>query len=246
MEFLQASRLDRADTSLSAALLKFRISCSVLQALESLHYQGISDHAPLGVRISIKAKTTSGTHARPRLWCSTPAFKERLDLLIKKVFRDDMDHFHRLRTHKILFREAAFHARDALNFTGNKEFESRRLVFESMTRAIWFNDVRLATRLINATKIAPQYLRIDSKSVSAIDPLSFEQADISEKREFYRREECQLRDLLRMSESINEKPQLQSRLKASRRLQSVWWPAGRKIHLYGLRVDTEDGSQHCC
>ena len=244
VESLRLSRIDKGFTSFARSLLiRMRITATVLAAPDTLHYAQISDHAPIEFNFDSMPTQPGKMHPIPKQWCSSPLFSKQLKHLTDLILDDDMEPFHRLATHKILIREAANRTRDALCFRDDKGNETSRLVFESMARAIWFNNRSLAQKLIDHTAIGPSFLKIEHMQVSPIDPIAFEQAYRFEKSAHLKRTTTELRSQINATDSANERKQLKGRLQAARRKQTTWWKKAPKLKLFGLQLKNEDEQQ---
>ena len=85
---------------------------------------------------------------------------------------------------KECIREAAFFTRDTLNFSDQGGRENRRLTLESLARAIWHNNLKLAQKLLNTTLLAKECIGIVLGKIVVLDPPAFEEMYRIE-REFY-------------------------------------------------------------
>ena len=233
------THLDRIWTTWPRSwIIKLDIRANVCGAPEALHNHGISDHSPLELYIAhLPNKPEKSTSfSIPRHWCKSQAFADRLNFLTIRILKDSMLPFERLDAHKICIYEAAKHARDLENFSDSQGTESRRLVFESMARAIWSNDLRAAKKLISKTEVGRKNLKIENGRVLPIDFKSFEENFAWEKQEHFERERQNLNKSISQAKSINKKKQLKGRIQAARRKSATWWPKSSRLYLKGVRV----------
>ena len=80
------------------------------------------------------------------------------------------DILEQLPTIKECIREAAFFTRDSLNFLDSGGRENRRLTLESISRAVWNEDVGLARKLLDTTKLAREHIKIAANRINILDP----------------------------------------------------------------------------
>ena len=171
------SKLDRIfGTVVGSFAAKFIMRSDVATSPESLYYREISDHAPLILSISVRAKTAKQPRKTlPKHWTSGPVFQGRLNLLIAHIRPLELPISQQLTTIKSCIHEAALFTRDSLMFSDTGGREQKRLVLESMARAVWNNDCKLARVLLKVTTLAALHLQIVDGSVSCLDPPSFEE-----------------------------------------------------------------------
>ena len=203
---------------------------------ESLYYREISDHAPLILSISVKAKTAKQPgKTLPKHWTSGPVFQGRLNLLIAHIRPLELPISQQLTTIKSCIHEAALFTRDTLMFSDTGGREQKRLVLESMARAIWNNDCKLARVLLKVTTLATLHLQIVDGSVSCLDPPSFEELYREEKEHYHSQNISKATEALQGA-NILDTAKLKGKMRAARRQMTVFWPRRPFISLQGLRV----------
>ena len=77
---------------------------------------------------------------------------------------------------KACIKDAALYTRDALNFHDTGGRENRRLTLESISRAIWNEDLVLARKLLATTALAKEHIQIQDNRVCIINPPVLEEA----------------------------------------------------------------------
>eukprot|EP00959_Pyramimonas_sp_CCMP1952_P395712 8291498-Pyramimonas_sp.AAC.1 len=77
-------------------------------------------------------------------------------------------------------REAARRVRDSIFKHGAHDNDSNLLIFRSIARAVWRDDIKLAERLIASSPLAAERLIITSTSVSLSNPSDFAEAFAAE------------------------------------------------------------------
>lgn len=149
IETLTVTRLDRVYTSLPASLLiKLGVSVAIAHSPEGLHYERISDHAPLDITFAPKHLGGTLPSCLPKAWCSGHVFERSLAQYVQYINLDSMHPLERISVYKKCIRAAALHTRDVTSFTDKKGVETSRLVLESVSRALWQNNCSLARKLL--------------------------------------------------------------------------------------------------
>ena len=239
---LSAARLDRGYITVpGSGLIKLQLTAAVLGSPEGYHYNGVSDHAPVIFGFHKNDTVKKGVTALPKAWVSTKAFKDRLQLLYDKFNFAEMEATQALKLYKACIRNAAFHSRDTLKIANGKGLESKRLVLESLSRAIWNNDVRLANRLLRTSDLARQHLDTSQGVVRILNPPAFEVEYADEKRAYLEKSQSNLTQQLRSSTSLCERSKLKSRIQCAKRMASLWWKRAPRLLLRGLRVEGPSG-----
>eukprot|EP00959_Pyramimonas_sp_CCMP1952_P250819 5242638-Pyramimonas_sp.AAC.1 len=88
-----------------------------------------------------------------------------LDALISRSDIDRLAPTPRWRELKMLMREAARAARNRLTRLGTPPLEARRMIFRSVARAVHFDNLDLARKLLSKAAIARDLLRIEEGPV---------------------------------------------------------------------------------
>ena len=238
VESLKLTKIDRGFTSLPGSLMiKLNAMATVTDAPDTLHYAGISDHAPVSVSLSPAGLQKSRTATISKCWCKTEQYATRLRLLLQLVCIDELPPTSRLKTLNACIWSAARHARDCIQFGDQDDKEGRRMVMESMARAVWRNDVRLARRLLSSSELARSFISVSDGKVAPLSFCAFEQIYASEKMSYLERVRSKL-SLQVASAPLCRKKQLKSQIQAARRQQSIWFRSSRRLVLFGIRVSS--------
>ena len=144
----------------------------------------IPDHAPVMLCISERSKSAGIKCSLPKLWVTGPIYESRIAFLIDRIKPLTLPPLEQLPAIKECIRSAAFFTRDSLNFADAGGRESRRLTLESLARAVWHNDSKLARKLLDTTVLAKQHTDIISGKIVVLDPPLFKEAYRIE-REYY-------------------------------------------------------------
>ena len=105
--------------------------------------------------------------AHPSLGCKHPTFKYHLDSLIDSAMVLDLEVSQQLIIYKKCLKEAAKRVRGECLFLDSQGAISAKLVLSSVSRALWFNNLTLAARLIRFPPIAEDLIFIDNGLVCA-------------------------------------------------------------------------------
>lgn len=168
------SRIDRVWVfGLSNMLIKLQIRSHVLSTPEDYYGRGLSDHAPVIVSFGKHFRSASKPNSIPQFVCKHPKFEQHVysfasycDLLNFPVHRQ-------LANLKVCFREASKVVLLEIQHDEENSLEARRLAFCSMSRALWFNDVSLAKKLLASSALAKVHLQVSDGKVSFINPAFF-------------------------------------------------------------------------
>ena len=106
--------------------------------------------------------------------------------------------------------------------------------------ALWFNDLSLATRIIRHAPIAADLIFVERGLVCAYSYAVFESTFVDFFRVYHRTEVGRLQSDLTSTTALTVKKQIKPRLQCARRMQSIFWPTGRRLKLTGIKV--ADGS----
>ena len=110
----------------------------------------------------------------------------------------------------------------------------------SVSRALWYNNLSLAKRLIRYSDIATDLIFIDAGKVCAFSYDNFENTFGDFFKVYHRSEVSRLQVDLSKTTALIIKKQIKSRIQCARRMQSVFWPSGKRVKLAGIK--TADGS----
>ena len=169
------SKLDRAFLACpSSLLLKLRTFCSVVGTPEETFSSGLSDHAPISLGFGGCVLPTSKTPPVPRWICKHPNFKMHLESLTSSISIFNLEVGHQLMMYKKCIRAAAKRVRNECLFLDSSGAESTKLVLSSVSRALWFNNLSLAKRLVRYSDIATEPIFIDAGKVCAFSYGNFE------------------------------------------------------------------------
>ena len=159
-----------------------------------------------------------------------------MNLLVDSVCILDLEVSQQLVIYKKCIREAAKRVRADCLFLDPQGAFSNKLILSSVSRALWYNDLSLASRLIRNAPIAADLIFIDRGLVTAHCQENFEAAFTDFFRVYHRTEVGRLRTELTSTSSLIVKKQIKSRLQCARRLQGVFWPTGRRLKLAGIKT----------
>ena len=136
---------------------------------------------------------------------------------------------------KACIKDAAFFTRDALNFYDSGGRENRRLTLESISRAIWNEDLGLARKLLATTALAKEHIQIQDNRVCIINPPVLEEAYRVEREYYLGNRINEARSALPRA-SITEAAKLKGKISAARRQQTTFFAKKPFVNLVGLRI----------
>ena len=174
ISFKTCSRIDRCWIfGPSNLLIKMQIRSHVMSSPEGYFGQGLSDHAPLLVSFGKQIRSASSSRPLPKFVWKHTKFERHVhslasycDLLCLLVHRQ-------LSTLKVCFREASKLVLLDIQHDEENSLEAQRLAFSFISRAIWFNNVSLAKKLLISSELAKLHLQILNGKASIINPVFF-------------------------------------------------------------------------
>jgi len=237
-----ASRIDRGWISCpSNQIVNMDISSSTVGAPEDYEAAGLSDHAP--VVFIVTSRCFSPPRPRPlaKFICRDPKFAEMVDIISRSIRLLEQPVANQLFLLNKIILEAARHVRNYSLYHRPDGSDNVRLVIDSISRAIWKQDVRLAKKLLDNSALARNYLCLSGARVSVVDPICFEQYFLEIRASQQQAAVLRLQRQIGFTQSKNKKAQLKGRLQAARRMQGVFWPTSRTLRLAGVTVSGADG-----
>ena len=114
--------------------------------------------------------------------------------------------------YKMCIREASKRVRGDCLFLDPKGASSTKLVLSSVSRALWFNDLSLASRLLRHAPIAADLIFIDNGLVCAYSYEDFESVFGEFFRVYHRTEVNRLQSDLAATTALTVEKQIKSRL----------------------------------
>jgi hypothetical protein len=135
-----------------------------------------------------------------------------------------LDVSQQLSVYKKCIREAAKRVRGDCLFLDPQGALSTKLVLSSVSRALWFNDLPLASRLLRHAPTAAELIYIDNGVVSAYCYEKFEMIFGDFFRVYHRTEVGRLQADLAATSAPTIKRQIKSRLQCARRMQNIFGP----------------------
>ena len=134
-----------------------------------------------------------------------------------------------------MIKEAAKRVRGDCLYLDSQGAVSAKLVLSSVSRALWFNNLSLAARLLRYSPIAQDLIYIANGIVCAHSYENFEQTFGDFHRVYHRAEVSRLQADLLATPALTIKKQIKSRLQCARRMQNVFWPRGKRLRLSGIK-----------
>ena len=229
------SRIDRAWVcGPSSLLIKLRVMSFVISSPEELFGEGLSDHAPLVLSFGKVVPSCNTSFAIPKHICKTPAFVEGVESLVADCGLFEQPKHKRLELYKICMKESARRVKLDLIHKSEDELKTRRLVLASISRAIWFNNIGLAKKLLNTSIMARDILILVGRRVLCRDFSVFDDWFNDSHQKLQQQRINGLKGHIAATNCTILKKQLRSKVQAACRLQKVFWPTGKRLIVTGI------------
>ena len=148
-----------------------------------------------------------------------------------------------LATLKVCFKEASKVVLLDIQHDEENSIEAGRLAFSSMSRALWFNSVSLARKLLSSSELAKTDLCISGCKACVVNPAFFDVAFNEAHSIDYSTNIKEMRKQSSASTaSANLKKPLKSRVPCSQRLRGIYWPLGKRMTVTGVKILLGDGA----
>ena len=185
-------------------------------------------------------RSASSPRPLPKFVCKHPKFERHVhslasycDLLSLLVHRQ-------LSTLKVCFREASKLVLLDIQHDEENSLEAQRLAFSCISRAIWFNNVSLTKKLLISSELTRLHSQILNEKVSVINHFYVAFNECHAK--YFSVHVKSMKKQSASSTSANFKKQLKSRVQCFQRLQSIYWPTGKRMLVTGVIIPSADGS----
>ena len=198
---------------------------------EETFANGDSDHAPIALAFGRCFRPPTSDPPIPRWVCKHPNYKYHVDSLCASVSILNLEVLQQLVVYKKCLKEAAKRVRGECLFLDSNGANSAKLVLSSVSRALWFNNLSLAMRLIIFSAVANELIFIDKGVVCAHSYENFENTFGEFFQVYHRSEVVRLQADLLATTALTIRKQIKSRLQCPRRMQSVFWPSGKRLKL---------------
>ena len=140
----------------------------------------------------------------------------------------------RWQQHKTIIREAARLARNAAMIEPNRPLFLDTQMLSTISRAVWFNDVKIAKLLLALYPVAREHIVVCNGVVSLSNPALFS-STVSASKYAYR-EKARLEAEAAMKTAKKNKKKAKSQAEAMTRLSKLWSPFDSRLQLVGVRV----------
>ena len=235
--------IDRCWTSLlPSRLCCLKVESMVIESPETYSCNGLSDHSPILVQFAAKCPTEVQDHSIPRFICENEEFANVVRVYADAIKLEELVPHQQVSMLKKCFRAASVFVRNTHSLVSDS-VDARRVVIDSVSRAIWNQDLKLAKRLFENSMVAQELLHIEDRTMTLSNPLLCDDVYNSVKSEMHLRLDAKLEQHTSTATSSTSRKQFKSRLQASRRQGMLYWPTNKKLQLRGLIVKQEDGSQ---
>ena len=147
-----------------------------------------------------------------------------------------------LNSYNSCLKEAARRVRNESLYKSPDGTEERKLVLFSVSRALWFNNLNLAKKLIDYSATAKDLIDIEEAQVKAHSFETFETIFGDFFNVYHSSQVQQLRQQMATTLSTMQKKQLKCRLQCARRMLSVFWKRGGRLKLAGIETWGSEGN----
>ncbi|CAK0886579.1 unnamed protein product, partial [Prorocentrum cordatum] len=142
-------------------------------------FRAVSDHAIIELKIEPRKETDKNNQSIPSFIFSTKDYKEQLATCLDACDIDQLsptEQWECVKRQMILAAEGARNAvmRTPIGDNSSNDIEARCMAMRAIARAVWRQDRRLATRLLERAAAGPVHLRVEGSSVALRDAARFE------------------------------------------------------------------------
>ena len=239
-----ASRLDRGFTSAPAnQILNIDISVATIGTPEGYEASGQSDHCPVAYTFGIRDLKPGTSRPIARNICKDPSFAIYSASCAEAIKLVRQPPHEILRLYNKVLLTSARRVRDDNLFLLPDGSDNMRLVTDSISRAIWRQDISLAKMLIARSVFAASILGINSGgAIFNRDPERFDFifTELRQERSAANLAALQKEQATTSSQIVRSK--LKGRIQAARRMSSMYFPRGKRLKLAGIRVINSEGA----
>ncbi|CAK0838272.1 unnamed protein product [Prorocentrum cordatum] len=231
----QCARIDKIYTCSPPWLLtQWRAKVDMPMAPDMLYDKGISDHAPVRLRLSARAREDRESQPIPQHIFEHPLFIKYFDLLVSHADLDSYAPFVRPQELKRLIREAARLTRDDLTDMHAPCSAAALTTCIAISRAVWRNDWQSARALKARTELGDQFLDIsDPNNITLIEPGTFRRVVEQHQRS---RTEALLQEESAADTPFQQRRRLRKMRKAIQKRGRLWAPTGKTLKLKAIEV----------
>jgi len=223
------SRLDRGFTSAPAnQILNLDISVSTVGTPEDYEASGLSDHCPTLYCFGIRMRKPSTTIPISRNICKDPSFPIYIASWADSIQLVRQPAQEILRLYNKILLASARQVRDVNLYTNPDGSDNMRLVTDSISRAIWRQDLSLAKYLMTRNVFAASIIGIGPHgSIFNRDPARFDCIFTELRAERSAANIAALQKEEAAAASPNLRGKLKGRNQAARRMASMYFPRGK-------------------
>ena len=173
---------------------------------------------------SFGRKPHNSSNSLPKHVCKHPQFKLHVARFVEYCNLFQLPAHQQLGVYKVCMKEAGRYVRDAMQLEAKDENAAMRLLLATISRAIWFNKVSVARKVIQTSPLAAELLDISGATVACKD-FVYSNALFDEVHRTYLQKDINaMRIVAGNASTANVRKQLKSRIQAFQRLQAVYFP----------------------
>ena len=218
------------------------MSFSVIGTPEAVFARGESDHAPTALSFGRSVRSSASAPPIPSWITKHLNFKVHVSSLVECVDIFSLQPSDQLKAYNSCLKEAARRVRNESFFANPDGSEEKKLVLSSVSRALWFNNLGLARKLIDYSASAKDLIYIEDSTVKAFSFQSFETIFGDFFNTYHSSQVQQIQIQMTNATSVMLKKQLKSRLQCARRMLSIFWKTGGRLKLAGIKARDSEGN----
>ena len=206
--------------------------------------KGLSDHAPVFWHPVPLKRAPGSTLRLKKEWCEHPDFAKRVAAFSHIINNSGLPLAEKREAIIRVQRESAIMVRDKLFLDAPESQHSLLTRLASISRAIWYQDVKLASILILHSELGARFLKVDGGKVVLLNPTDFESQFVQAKEVHYQNLKDELAresatDNGNLPGAANRAQKRSCRMAALNRLSFLWNSFAPKLALGGVIIDEE-------
>ena len=218
------------------------MSFTVIGTPEAVFARGESDHAPTAFSFGKSVRCAASDPPIPAWITKHFNFKSHVSSLVESVDIFSLKPAEQLNTYNSCIKEAARRVRNEALFSNPDGTEEKKLVLSSVSRALWFNNLGLARKLIEYSASAKDLIFIEDSQVKAFSFQAFESIFGDFFNMYHSSQVQEIQKQMTNATSVMQKKQLKSRLQCARRMFAIFWKTGGRLKLAGIKVRDDEGN----
>ena len=238
------SRIDRCWAfGPSNLLIKLQVRSHVVGTPEEYYGNGLSDHAPVVVSLGHVDHVHKCEYSVPKFVCKHPSCGSYVEAFASYVDLLELPNHVQMNVFNDCIKEASKKVLDEIHHCEGESLQSQRMIFASISRAVWYGNYALAKKLISSSVLAQTHIELQGCKVVFKDPPAFSVAFDEIHSKFYK-DQIEEQKAVRTQPGIsgNALKQAKSRIQCFRRLEAIYWPKGKRMNVTGVTIFSAEGT----